>query len=119
MSRFLERYQQFINKQNLKILIANFRKMRTETLTVPETTAEQTLAEVLKTTFDDLHIGHDQRDIELCEDIVKQCTEKGYSAFKAATIICEELDIEMRWNRTSIETALTNNDFLNPNQKLN
>jgi len=81
--------------------------MDTTTLTKPKT------IKVLEGAFKDNNIRVNSTDLELARDIVTKCQQESWSAFKAATTICEELDIEMRINRTHIEQALIKNQILN------
>lgn len=81
--------------------------MGTTTLTKPKA------IKVLEKVFKDNNIRANNNDLELARDIVTKCQQENWSAFRAATTICEELDIEMRINRTHIEQALITNNILN------
>jgi hypothetical protein len=106
---FLEKYHQFRDKQKFIERLKSNKKMETTTITATELTTK----EVLKQVFDENRIGYDGRDLEMAEDIIRQCQENDYNAYKAATIICQEMEMDMRWNRGAIEQALKNNNILN------
>jgi hypothetical protein len=106
---FLEKYHEFRDKQKFIQRLKENKKMGTTTLTAPE----PTVAEVLKKVFDENHIGYNSHDLELAEDVIRQCKENQYNAYKAATIICQEMEMDLRWNRGAVEQALKDNNILN------
>lgn len=83
--------------------------MGTITATKPKT------IKVIEKVFQDNKIRCSNHDLELARDIVATCQQNSYNAFKAATTICIELNIEMRINRTHIEQALITNRILTTN----
>lgn len=76
------------------------------------TDGKLTTVEALRKVFDENHLAYDDRSFELAEEIVVQCQEMRYSAYKAASVICQELDIDMRFHVSAIEIALKTNNIL-------
>jgi sulfur relay (sulfurtransferase) DsrC/TusE family protein len=113
---FLERYQQFRDKQKFIERLKTNRKMSTTTIEKENkstlTEQDHKVIEVIREVFEKMHLAYDDRSFELVAQIVKQCKQKSYSTFKAANVICEELDIESRCNVTAIEIALRTNNIL-------
>jgi len=104
MFKFYEDYIE--NKQELINALKQIIKSKmTDTTTKTE--------EVIKEVFENCRISYDQRTLEMCEDIINQCLLNNWTAFKAAGVICEELEIEPRWNRGAIEKALLTNNIFN------
>ena len=99
-------YDEYLDKQEV---IKRLNQIIESKMSLTTTTTE----EVIKEVFENCRISYDQRTLEMCDDIINQCLQQDYSAFKAAGVICQELEIEMRWNRGAIEKALITKNIFN------
>jgi hypothetical protein len=106
---FLERYQQFRDKQKFIERLKTNRMLQT---TIETNENDTKTIEVLREVFDNNHLAYDRRSFELASEIITQCQEQNMSAYKAARAICQELEIDMRFNVSAIEIALKTNNIL-------